>query len=71
MDFREFDKGLKTAIQKGIHARIFGPRRCLWMFAKNTGEDQPAHPRRLISAFVIRFVESIISKLATSKMSIF
>ena len=27
--------------------------------------------RRLISAFVIRFLESIISKLATSKISIF
>ena len=32
--------------------------------------DQPAHPRRLISAFVIRFLESIISKLGTSEMSI-
>ena len=37
----------------------------------NTGADQPAHPRRLISAFVIRFLESIISKLATSEISIF
>ena len=32
--------------------------------------DQPAHPRRLISAFVIRLLESIISKLATSEISI-
>ena len=38
---------------------------------KNTGASQPAHQRRLISAFVIRFLERIISKLATSKMSIF
>ena len=37
----------------------------------NTGADQPAHPRSLISAFVIRFFESIISRLATSKISIF
>ena len=37
----------------------------------NTGADQPAHPRRLISAFVIRFLESIISKLATGEISIF
>ena len=45
-----------------------GPRRkktCLRGFAKNTGADQPAHPRSLISAFVIRFLESIIGKLAT------
>ena len=35
------------------------------------GADQPAHPRRLISAFVIRLLESIISRLAMSKISIF
>ena len=35
-----------------------GPRRektCLRGFANNTGADQPAHTRSLISAFVIRF----------------
>ena len=32
-------------------------------FANNKGAYQPAHSRRLISAFVIRFWESIISKL--------
>ena len=40
-------------------------------FANNKGADQPAHPRRLISAFVIRFLGSIISKLATCEISIF
>ena len=30
----------------------------------NTGADQPAHPRSLISAFVIRFLESNICKLS-------
>ena len=30
-------------------------------FANNKGADQPAHMHRLISAFVIRLVESIIS----------
>ena len=39
--------------------------------ANNAGADQPAHPRSLISAFVIRCLESTISKLATSKTSIF
>ena len=38
---------------------------------KNTGTDQPAHPRRLISAFIIRFLESIICNLATGEISIF
>ena len=32
---------------------------------------QPAHPRSLISAFVIRLLESIISRLATFGISIF
>ena len=46
-------------------------------FANNKGADQtaridqPAHPRSLICPFVIRFLESIISKFATSEISIF
>ena len=40
-------------------------------FANNKSVDQPAHLRRLISAFVIHLLESIISKLATSEISIF
>ena len=40
-------------------------------FANNEGTDQPAHPCSLISAFVIRLLESIISKLATRENSIF
>ena len=53
---------------------LFGPRRektCLRWVANNKGADQPAHPRSLISAFVIPLLESIISKLATSEISIF
>ena len=46
---------------------------CLPGAANNTGADQPAHPRSLISAFVICFLESIIhvSRLATSEISNF
>ena len=44
---------------------------CHQGFANNEGADQPAHPHRLISAFVIRFLESIISRLATREISIF
>ena len=53
---------------------IYGLRRekpCLRGFAKNTGADQPAHPRSLISAFVIHFLESSICKLATGEISTF
>ena len=41
----------------------YGPRRditCLHRLANNTGADQPAHPRSLISTFVIQLIESII-----------
>ena len=40
-------------------------------FVNIRGVDQPAHPQSLISAFVIRFLESLISKLATSDIPIF
>ena len=43
----------------------------LWGFANNKGADQPVHPRRSISAFVFRILESIISNLATSEISTF
>ena len=37
----------------------------------NKGADQPAHPCILTSAFVIHLLETIISRLATSKISLF
>ena len=41
-------------------------------FENNKGADQPAHPRSLISAFVIRLLESFISNFSsTSDTSIF
>ena len=46
---------------------ICGPRlekTCLWGFANSKGADQHAHPRSLISIFVNRLLESIISRLA-------
>ena len=58
----------------GFPLKLNGPRSnktCLQGFANNTGADQPAHPRSLISAFVIRFWESLICKLATGEISIF
>ena len=53
---------------------VHGPRRekiCLRGFANNKGADQAAHPRSLISTFVIRLLECIISRLATREVSIF
>ena len=51
-----------------------GPRRektSLRGFDNNKCPDQPAHPRSLISTFVIRVLEGTISRLATSEISIF
>ena len=44
---------------------------CLRRFANNKGTDQPSHPCRLISTFVIRLLECIISRLAMSEISFF
>ena len=35
-------------------------RKCV-LYANNKGADQPAHPRSLISAFVVHCLDSIIS----------
>ena len=34
---------------------------CLMPYANNKGADQPAHPRSLISTFVVRCLDSIMS----------
>ena len=50
-------------IFNNFYTLSIGPRRnktCLRGFENNKGADQPAHPRNLISAFVIRLLESII-----------
>ena len=44
---------------------------CLQRFANNKGPDQPAHLGSLIRAFVFRFLESTLSKLATKESSTF
>ena len=62
-----------THISSATHPTLFGPRRekpCHRGFASNKDADQPAHPRSLISAFVFRCLVSIISRLATSEISI-
>ena len=63
----EVNTGMKLfffwLICKGPHLGSLG-------FAKNKGADPPAHPRSLISAFVVRLLKSI-SRLTTSELSIF
>ena len=38
-------------------------------YANNKGADQPAHPRSLISTFVVRYLDSTAPILAKSKIS--
>ena len=42
---------------------------CLMPYANNKGADQPAHPRSLISAFVVRPLDSIIALVSRSEIS--
>ena len=51
---------------------LIGPRcekTCLMSYASNKGADQPAHPRSLISAFIVCCLDSTIPILAKSKVS--
>ena len=43
-----------------VHHVVHGTKTCLQGFRFNTGADQPVHPRSLIGAYVIHFLESII-----------
>ena len=45
-------------------------RKPVFGVCEQQGADQPAHMLRLISGFVIRFLESIKSTLATGEISI-
>ena len=42
---------------------------CLMSYANNKGSDQPAHPRSLISAFVVRCLDSVMSLVSVTKIS--
>ena len=44
---------------------------CLMAYANNKGADQLAHPRSLISTFVVRCLDSMTCILAISKVSRF
>ena len=46
-----------------------GSHRLILLHVSNKCVDQPAHPRCLISTFVVRFLESVITKLASCKIS--
>ena len=57
--------------EKVVHNWAATRENLLLGFCDNKGADQPAHPRSLISAFVIHVLESKISRLAISEISMF
>ena len=65
------DMNVNTGMKLGFWLIFKGPH--LWSsgFANNKGAYLPAHPCSLISAFVLRLLKSIISRLTTSELSIF
>ena len=55
-----------------VTATIFEPgheETCLMSYANNKGADQPAHPRSLISAFVVRCLDSVMSLVSVTIIS--
>ena len=52
-----------TLLYEPGHAKM-----CLMPYANNKCADQPAHPPSLISAFVVRFLDSIISLVSRSEV---
>ena len=42
---------------------------CLMSYASNKGADQPAHPCSLISTFVVRCLDSVMSLVSVTKIS--
>ena len=53
---------LEICGQTVLSMNIFEPsheKMCLMSYANNKGADQPAHPRSLISAFIVRCLDSI------------
>ena len=53
--YSDFSIKLKNSCEPG-HEKM-----CLMSYANNKGADQPAHPRCLIIAFIVRCLDSIIS----------
>ena len=61
--FKSFNGSESTLIWATSWENLF------MQYANNQGADQPAHPRSLISVFVVRCLDSTILMLATPKIS--
>ena len=56
-------------MRKPVYAICEQQRRRSDCYANNKGADQPAHPRSLISAFVVHYLDSKILLVSVSEIS--
>ena len=64
-------KQLAYKLQKSIRVNIHElghEKTCLMSYANNKGTDQHAHPHSLISAFVVRCLDSVMSLVSVTKI---
>ena len=54
--------------QQGLAYEPGHEKTCIMSYANNKGADQPAHPRSLISAFVVRCLDSVMSLVSVTKI---
>ena len=53
----------------GLKSEPRHEKMCLMSYTNNKGADQPAHPRSVISAFVVRCLDSITSLDSIAEIS--
>ena len=59
-------------LKSTLRLSSFGPghaKMCLMLYANKKGADQPAHPRSLISTFVVRCLDIIMALVSISEIS--
>ena len=62
-----FDTPQKNEIHSLIKFEPCHEKTCFMPYANNKGADQPAHPRSLITAFVVHCLDSVIPLVSITK----
>ena len=71
IQLQQREPGVYSKFVMGIYNsnELHHEKTCFMPCANNKDADQPAHPRSLISIFIVRSLDSIMPILATSKVS--
>ena len=58
-------------MQAGVSRRyeLGREKTCLMSYANNKGADQPVHPRSLISTYIVRCLDSVMSLVSVTTIS--